>query len=85
LGVSGEAVAVVNILVNSPAYEAGVRPGDLITGLNGEALKGAQDLVSRVAALAPGANVELDGQHRARGFRLTLKVLERPTRLAQLQ
>jgi S1-C subfamily serine protease len=79
LGIGGDAIAVVRILEKSPAYEAGVRPGDLITGLNGEAVKSAQDLVSRVAALEPGASVELDGQHRAAAFKLTLKVLERPT------
>src|SRR6201995_563962 len=37
LGIAaGGGVTVVNILVKSPAFEAGVRPGDLITGLQGE-------------------------------------------------
>jgi S1-C subfamily serine protease len=30
---------VVNILVKSPAFDAGVRPGDLITTLDGAAVK----------------------------------------------
>ncbi len=34
---AGGGVTVVNILVRSPAYEAGVRPGDLITGVDGVA------------------------------------------------
>ncbi|MDP8984953.1 MAG: trypsin-like peptidase domain-containing protein [Pseudomonadota bacterium] len=76
-------VTVVNILVKSPAFEAGVRPGDLITGLNGEPVKSAQDLVSRLAALAPGALVELDGRHGDRSFKIKLTVTERPTRQAQ--
>jgi serine peptidase DegS len=78
-------IAVVNILVKSPAFEAGVRPGDLITGLDGEAVKSAQDLVSRVAALKPGASVELDGRHGRDPFKLRLKVIERPTRQVQLE
>ena len=78
-------IAVVNILVKSPAFEAGVRPGDLITGLDGEAVKSAQDLVSRVAALKPGASVELDGRHGREPFKLRLKVIERPTRQVQLE
>jgi serine protease DegS len=86
LGISADGgVTVVNILVKSPAFEAGVRPGDLITGLNGGPVKSAQDLVSRVAALEPGASVELDGRHGAEPFKVRLKVLERPTRLAQQQ
>jgi serine protease DegS len=86
LGISADGgVTVVNILVKSPAFEAGVRPGDLITGLNGEAVKSAQDLVSRVAALKPGTSVELDGRHAGRPFKMALNVIERPTRQFQQQ
>jgi Do/DeqQ family serine protease len=86
LGISADGgVTVVNILVKSPAFEAGVRPGDLITGLNGEAVKSAQDLVSRVAALKPGTSVELDGRHAGRPFKIALNVIERPTRQFQQQ
>ena len=83
--VAGGGVTVVNILVKSPAYGAGVRPGDLITGLGSEAVRTAQDLVSRVAALKPGAQVELQGRHGRRPYEVELKVLERPTRQIQPQ
>jgi serine protease DegS len=76
-------ITVVNILVESAAYQAGVRPGDLITGLNGDPVKSAQDLVSRVAALKPGATVDMEARHGNRPFSVKLKVTERPTRLAQ--
>jgi len=79
----GGGVTVVNILVNSPAYQAGVRPGDLITGLGHETVRSAQDLVSRVAALPPGASVELEGRHGRQPYKVDLKVLERPTRPMQ--
>jgi S1-C subfamily serine protease len=55
----------------------------LVTGLNGDPVKSAQDLVSRIAALKPGASVELDGRHGRAPFKVTLKVIERPTRQAQ--
>jgi serine protease DegS len=83
LGIAGGGVTVVNILVKSPAFDAGVRPGDLVTGLNGESVRSAQDLVSRIAALKPGSAVELDGRHGERIYKLNLKVIERPTREAQ--
>jgi S1-C subfamily serine protease len=79
----GGGVTVVNILVKSQAFEAGVRPGDLITGLGSEPVHNAQDLVSRVAALPPGALVELEGRHGRSPFKIKLKVLERPTRPVQ--
>ncbi len=82
IGDSG-GVAVVNILVKSSAYEAGVRPGDLVTGLGGETVRSAQDLVSRIAALKPGAEVELDGRHGTQPYKVNLRVIERPTRVAQ--
>jgi serine protease DegS len=86
LGINADGgVIVVNILVKSPAFEAGVRPGDLITGLNGDPVKSAQDLVSRVAALAPGASADVTGQHRRQPFKIKIKVIERPTRQVQQQ
>ncbi len=82
-GTAGGGVTVVNIWVKSPAYEAGMRPGDLVTTLGGEPVKSAQDLVSRVAALKPGVDVELEGRHAQVGYKLKLRVLERPTRQIQ--
>src|ERR1700761_880538 len=50
-GSSGGGVTVMNILVKSPAFEAGMRPGDVITSLAGEPIRSAQDLFSRVSSL----------------------------------
>jgi serine protease DegS len=84
LGIAGGGgVTVVNILVKSPAFEAGIRPGDLITSLGGKPVESAQDLVSRVAAMAPGSRVEIEGRRGREPFKLTLGVIERPTRPAQ--
>jgi len=83
LGIAAGGVTVVNILVKSPAFAAGVRPGDLVTGLDGEPVRSSQDLVSKVAALKPGAEVELAGRHGREPYKIRLTVTERPTRLAQ--
>jgi serine peptidase DegS len=83
IGTAGGGVTVVNIMVKSQAYEAGVRPGDLITALGGEAVHNAQDLLARVSALKPGAEVELEGRHARQNYKFKLTVLERPTRPIQ--
>ena len=62
-----------------------MRPGDLITRLGKEPVRSAQDLVSRVAVLPPGAVVEVEGRHGSQSYKVSLKVLERPTRQIQSQ
>ena len=79
-GTAGGGVTVVNIWVRSPAYRAGMRPGDLVTRLGGETVRSAQDLVARVSALKPGVEVELEAQHARQIYKMKLTVLERPTR-----
>ncbi len=83
LGISSGGVTVVNILVKSPAFDAGVRPGDLITDLDGDAVRNSQDLVSKLAQLQPGAKVVITGRHGQAPYTLKLAVIERPTRQAQ--
>jgi serine protease DegS len=85
VGTARGGVTVVNILVKSPAYEAGMRPGDVITALGGEPVHSAQDLVARVSALKPGAGVEVEGRHAGQNYKIKLTVLERPTRPIALQ
>jgi serine protease DegS len=79
-GTAGGGVTVVNIWVRSPAYQAGMRPGDVVTTLGGKHVRSAQDLVARVSALKPGAEVELEAQHAKQSYKMKLTVLERPTR-----
>jgi serine protease DegS len=81
LGLSnGAGVVVANILVRSPAFEAGIRPGDIIEGLNGAAVRNAQEVVSKVAALKPGSPVDLRVRRGGQTTSVKIKVLERPTK-----
>ncbi len=83
-GISADCgVAVDELTVKSPAFAAGIRPGDLVTGLNGDPVKSAQELIIRVAALKPGENVELEGLHGHLPYKLKIRVLERPINAAQ--
>jgi serine protease DegS len=84
LGIAaGGGVTVVNIYLDSSAYRAGVRPGDLITGLGGKPVLNSQDLVSRLAALRPGAFVDLEGRHVREPYKLKIEVQERHQMPAQ--
>ena len=76
----GASVVVVNVQIDSPADRAGVRPNDLITSLDGEAVRTAQELVSRLAALKPGAEVQIEGRRGRDPFKAKMTVVERPIR-----
>lgn len=59
LNLSGDlksGAVIVNVMPGSPAAEAGLRPGDVVTRLNGKAVNGGDDLKQIASGLASGAN-----------------------------
>ena len=62
---------------DGPAVKAGIEAGDVITAVNGHAVKDARDLARQIGAMAPGATVKLTvlrkGQEKT--FTLTLGTL----------
>ncbi len=50
-----EGVIITGVLQNGPAALAGIRPGDVITSVAGQTVFNVSDLLSKVAALTPGA------------------------------
>lgn len=81
-------VIVTAVYRSGPAASAGVQPGDVITEVNGQAVSGAEDLLSRIASLAPGQSVGLtirrgppfEGPPREHAVQI--KVVERPPQAA---
>jgi serine protease Do len=47
-----------------PASKAGIESGDVITAVNGEAVKDARELARTIGGLAPGSSVKLDVLHK---------------------
>ncbi len=47
-------VIITGVLQNGPAANAGIRPGDVIVQVSGQAVRNVPELLSRVAALKPG-------------------------------
>jgi len=54
-----EGALVTEPQAGSPAAKAGVLPGDVITAVNGNAVKDAHDLVKQIGAMASGSTVKL--------------------------
>jgi serine protease DegQ len=61
---STEGVVIAGVLQNGPAAMAGLRPGDVITHIQGQAIGSVSALLSTVAALPPGVPAEVSIERR---------------------
>ncbi len=81
-------VIVTAVYRGAPAATEGVRPGDVITEVEGRAINGAEELLARIAALAPGDSVTIKVRRgppfedQPREYTLQVPVMERPAQAA---
>ncbi len=54
-----DGVLVTDVVPKGPAYRSGLRPGDVVTKVNGDSIKSAKMMPGLVAQFAPGSEVEL--------------------------
>jgi serine protease Do len=79
LGLKEARGAIVdNPQAGSPAAKAGIEAGDVITAVNGTAVKDSRDLARTIATLAPGSSVKLDVFHKGESKTMTLALGELP-------
>jgi len=78
LGLTQPGVLIGNLYVGSPAQRAGLLPGDLLLGIDGDPPRSAQDALGRIAGHTPGSSVLLRGLRAGRVFEVRAQVGERP-------
>jgi serine protease Do len=61
-----------------PAAKAGIHPGDVITAVNGTAVKDGRALAQSIAGLSPGASVKLDVLSDGKSKTITLTLGDMP-------
>ena len=75
-------VLVAEVLRGGPAQRAGLRAGDVLLELDGQAVDDADELLDRVAALPPGGTASLEvlraGKHRSLRVHVGLRPLPPP-------
>ncbi|OAF02881.1 serine peptidase [Bradyrhizobium centrolobii] len=62
----------------SPAAKAGIEAGDVITAVNGTAVKDSRDLARTIGTMAPGSSVKLDVWHKGESKTVPLALGEVP-------
>lgn len=80
LGADAKGVIIAGVLSDSPAAQAGIKPGDIVIQINDKPITEPAELLSTVAQTAPGENIKIVGLRNGSAFDLQAKVAERPTR-----
>ena len=63
---------------SGPAIKAGIEAGDVITAVNGTAVKDSRDLARNISIMAPGSSVKLDVLHKGATKSMTITLGEMP-------
>ncbi|NIA14779.1 MAG: trypsin-like serine protease [Nitrospiraceae bacterium] len=71
-----EGAFVVNILTDCPAYDAGLRPGDIILDMNGKSVCTASDIDFGLWGLFVGDIAELEVDRKGTGRTIRFKIRE---------
>ncbi|MGC8714116.1 MAG: HhoA/HhoB/HtrA family serine endopeptidase [Leptodesmis sp.] len=77
-------VLVAQVLPNSPAAKAGVRPGDIILRVNGQAVSKAEDVQRAVENSAIGGILQVELRRRGQLITLAIRPGAFPTQAAQM-
>jgi serine protease Do len=77
---SSSGALVQDVTKGSPGERAGLRPYDVIVGIDGKPVGGDDQLIQSIAARQPGTTVTLQVLRDSRSLSLPVKLAERPQR-----
>ncbi|PLT20237.1 MULTISPECIES: Do family serine endopeptidase [Ralstonia] len=69
---------IAAVVQGGPADRAGLRPGDILTSVNGESILDTTALLNSIAQLKPGAEAKVTVSRKGRPVELTIIVGKRP-------
>lgn len=79
LGSHRQGAVIRSVLADGPAAAAGLKPGDLIVAVAGQAIKNTNELISTIAGLTPEHSVPFDIIRKEQALRLNLTPSTRPS------
>ena len=69
---------IAGVLRGGPADQAGIQPGDVVTGLEGRSVENARSAMSRIAQAGPGAKIRLECIRDGKRLEITATTGRRP-------
>ena len=76
---------VVGVLRNGPADRAGIQPGDILLGVNGNPLADSSALLGYVAQLQPGARAKVAVVRKDKEYQVDVTIAKRPAQSKEEQ
>ena len=73
-----QGVLITGVLSNGPAALAGIRPGDVISSVEGKGVSNVAELLGQVASLQPGKSARFDVQRQSQKMSLEIVPGVRP-------
>ena len=70
---------ITGVLQGGAADRAGIRPGDVVTGIDGQRVDDMERMLTAVAAMPPGRQARVTVQRGAQSVEVTATIAERPT------
>ncbi|WP_324770382.1 trypsin-like peptidase domain-containing protein [Pokkaliibacter plantistimulans] len=83
--IPADALLITGLYRNGPAHVAGLRPGDIITRINGKPVMGNNYSMFEVSQMKPGSSIQLDILRDQRTLSVNVSVGKRPNTLAEDQ
>jgi len=77
-GALNSGIGVSQVIEGGPAWDAGIRPGDIILTLNEEAVSDARQFLLEISRHAPGSQVELEVWRNSEQFQTYATLIQQP-------
>ena len=71
-------ILIAGVLEGGPADRAGMRPGDVLIGINNESIKDVRDLLNKIAQTEPGHVLKFEVVRKSEALDMQLQVGKRP-------
>ena len=73
-----QGIIIAGVLKGGPADKGGLKPGDILTHINGRAIESAHDALNTIGQTTPDDKVTVTGQRDGEALDLTIDMGERP-------
>lgn len=71
-------VLITEVFIDSPAYKAGIKIGDIITSIDDKKINDVRDVLNTIADSRPDQEVTIKGLRQMQSFTTTAKLIQRP-------